>query len=293
MPLRFPLFFLALLSTLLLSGCGEKEKPASVNVSDRRPNLEKVMLAKSGKGSARFKEAAEEYRAYLAGHPRDADGHLELGMLLVDTEYYGEGLFHLRTFLSAAPTSSKAALAQEYIDKATAAFSKSGKKGGDAATEVSDTELVENIRAKNVKIGELNKEIEALQQANGELAQKNEDQAKEIERLEKRVKMMLDGGDASPSGPRRSPELNRRQLDSSPAPSHPSPSGIQRAAAETKPAVPVNPKGTYEVRAGDSLSSIANKVYGNVNKASDIRRVNPGKIGPNDSLKAGTILVLP
>ncbi|MBR1836397.1 MAG: LysM peptidoglycan-binding domain-containing protein [Kiritimatiellae bacterium] len=50
---------------------------------------------------------------------------------------------------------------------------------------------------------------------------------------------------------------------------------------------------TYKVKRGDTLTSIAQRVYGDATRNRDIRAANPGKIGEGDSIQAGDILVLP
>ncbi len=50
---------------------------------------------------------------------------------------------------------------------------------------------------------------------------------------------------------------------------------------------------SWKVREGDSLRRIARRVYGNENLWKAIRDANPDKVGANDSISAGVVLVIP
>ena len=50
---------------------------------------------------------------------------------------------------------------------------------------------------------------------------------------------------------------------------------------------------TYRVKRGDTLWKIAQRAYGDASRNVDIRNANPGRVGPNDQLSEGTVLVLP
>jgi nucleoid-associated protein YgaU len=50
---------------------------------------------------------------------------------------------------------------------------------------------------------------------------------------------------------------------------------------------------TWLVRDGDSLRRIARKVYGDENLWKAIADANPGKVGRDDSVRAGVVLTIP
>ena len=47
------------------------------------------------------------------------------------------------------------------------------------------------------------------------------------------------------------------------------------------------------MKRGDTLWKIAQRAYGDASRNVDIRNANPDKIGPNDQLAEGAVLVLP
>ena len=284
--LRLPAAF-ALLAALL-AGCREEWRPPEIPRPAGRPNLQSVLVKESGRGRERFtKDAIAEYGTYLAYHPEDAEGHLEFGMLLVDTDNCAEGLFHLRLFCDNAPDSEKLPLAQKYIEKATIALT--GDASGAVASATSDEELLEDIKAKNLRILELNKTIEDLQSRNDKLVEENERLGNRVSSLERRVQLMINGADTAPAAPRRSQELSAHRLET-PAPD---PRPVQRPAAQPSSGGLERHTGVWTVRQGDTLSTIAQKVYGDTSRSKDIRTANPGKIGPNDTITVGDELICP
>ena len=50
---------------------------------------------------------------------------------------------------------------------------------------------------------------------------------------------------------------------------------------------------TWTVHEGDSLRRIAQRVYGNESLWKAIRDANPGKVGTDDAISAGSVLVIP
>ena len=285
--LRLPAAFVLLAA--LIAGCREGWRPPEIPRPAGRPNLQSVLVKESGRGRERFtKDAIAEYGAYLAYHPEDAEGHLEFGMLLVDTDNFAEGLFHLRLFCDNAPDSEKLPLAQKYIEKATVALT--GNASGAGASATPDEELLQDIKAKNLRILELGKTIEDLQASNDKLVEENERLGNRVSSLERRVQLMLNGADTAPAAPRRSQELASHRLET-PAPD---PRPVRQPAQPSASAGGIERNtGVWTVRQGDSLWTIAQKVYGDASRNKDIRAANPGKIGPNDSLTVGDELICP
>lgn len=62
---------------------------------------------------------------------------------------------------------------------------------------------------------------------------------------------------------------------------------------EVKPAKPVKPARTYQVRTGDTLSRIAGNVYGDANKWRKIYEANSDQMKNETDLKLGQMLVIP
>lgn len=274
-----------LLAAALLAGCDYGTAPVPpIRPPDGRPNLQRILVEQShAQGRDRFrKDAISEYGTYLAYHPEDTEGHLEFGMLLADTENYAEALFHLRLFCDTAPDSEKAPLARQYMEKAAKALT--GTAAAVSSGTVTDSDLIDDIREKNLKIAELKKEMEGLRRQNQELADENERLGSRVSSLERRIELMLSGADATPTASRRSRELANGRLDAPRPDPRPVRQPVSTPAGETQ---------IWTVKEGDSLWSIAQKVYGDAARNVDIRNANPGKIGPKDSLTVGDKLICP
>ena len=100
---------------------------------------------------------------------------------------------------------------------------------------------------------------------------------RQVASLQKRLDAFQGGG--SSSAPTH--DLSEVFLD------EPLPGGDDAA-----PVVGAGPR-TYRVKRGDTLWKIAQRAYGDASRNVDIRNANPDKIGPDDRLSEGTVLVLP
>ena len=273
------------LAVVLAAGCdvlGRRE-PRTVPAPDR-PDLQSVLTDEQG-GRDRFVAAAAEYRAYLAHHPEDADAHFEMGVLLQDSlADSAEALYHFRVFLDAAPDSEKAALAREYVAKAGERLAgAAAKSAGHAASDTtSKEELTKHIEGLNRRLASMDADRTALSNQVATLERENASLLEDISSLRRMLVAVRTGADVAASGPRKVPELTTKRLDAPTPARTPSPSES-----------PANRRGTYKVKRGDSLWSIAQLMYGDASRNTDIRRANPGKIGPNDSLTEGDVLIIP
>ena len=273
-------------TALLAGGCGPRAGGVVPSPSSR-PSLQKTLVSEE-QGRDRFRQAAAETRAYLVHHPEDAEAHLELGILLVDAlAQYPEAVFHLQTFLDANPRSEKAEVARSYIADVEQRLSGGGNSrpgtSGDETISPRELELVEHIEELNRSMAALRADYAAMSNRVAELEQENLKNVAEIARKQHQIDLLRKGGDATPSPRRPSSALTTRTLgDPVPATRPPSPSSS-----------PANRRGTWTVQKNDTLWGIASKVYGDPSRNVDIRRANPGKVGPNDALTEGDILILP
>ena len=104
--------------------------------------------------------------------------------------------------------------------------------------------------------------------------------SREISRLQKLVDTVLDKETISAPNPK-----NLSEVDISTG-------SVKRLSGSKKTASP-SQMGTWEVKRGDTLWTIAQRNYGDASRNRDIRDANKDKIGPNDTLIEGTILVIP
>ena len=61
----------------------------------------------------------------------------------------------------------------------------------------------------------------------------------------------------------------------------------------SSPAAAIPAESTYTVKKGDTLWSIAQKIYGEGSKWTDIKEANKAMLGTSNSLKAGMVLQIP
>ena len=292
-PSATPLSALFAAAALLAVGCGEVVRPPVVVVPAERPAVQPVFVdreAVEGEGAKRFtKDVVPAFRAYLAGHPEDADAHLEFGILLADLEMDGEALFHLNLFLDAAPESERSSLAKSRLE-AIAARSASGSSRPAG-------EVMAALDKRNLDYARLREEYGVLQSTNEVLVAENEKLHRDVAELEKRLSLMVAGSASSPARPQ--PGSLSRLTDRTPPP----PAGPSRTASPGDAPVPPTTTrpvstrgGTWEVKPGNSLAYIARTVLGDANRAREIRDLNNdqvGKLGLYDELPVGIILTLP
>ena len=283
---RFPrLFLLSGLAAILSAGCDAWGRRGASPVADAvRPDLQAVLVSEAG-GRDRFAAVAARYRAYLAHHPEDTEAHLEMGILLHDAlGQSAEALYHFRTFLDAAPDSEKAALAREYIEKATERLVGDVSKAA-AVAETDPTsreELTKHIESLNRKLSRMDADRASLSNQVASLERENAGLLADVASLRRMLADVRAGADVAAPGPRKVPELSSKTLDE------------PKTTRPVNPASsPVNRRGTYEVKRGDTLWGIAQLMYGDASRNTDIRKANPGKIGPNDSLTEGDVLIIP
>ena len=285
-----PAFFAA--AALLAAGCGDTPSSPVVRIPDERPSVQDVFVDRTAidsNGAKRYyQDAVPAFRAYLAGHPHDADAHLEFGILLADLEMDGEALFHLNLFLDAAPDSARRTLAQSRLDEiARRSASGAGLAAGD---------VMAALDKRNLDYARLREAYGTLQSTNEVLVAENEKLRGKVAELDKRISNMVAGDASKPAQPQPG-SLSRLTVQAPPAPAappRPAPGATSTPPTTTRP---VSTRGgTWPVKPGDTFSNIAHKALGDRNRAREIRDLNTdqaGKFGLFDELPVGIILTLP
>ena len=265
----------------LVPGCRPEPRSESAHdaQSDGMPQASELQHA------AQYAEAARQLRKVLRSQPDNALAHFELAILLQDNQQDEAGaIYHLRSYLDLRPESDKAQLARDRLSAAEEKLAARFGGRGDGGTRViSDAQIVQRIEELNGLVTERDRTIQQLNNQIAEAQKENTRLAKDVASLERRVDLMLRSS-ASTSARAPSPALANRSLDAQPAtPTSQRP--VQRPVRAGDR--------TYRVRQGDSLWSIAQKVYGNPSRDSDIRNANRSRIGPNDRLNEGDELIIP
>jgi uncharacterized coiled-coil protein SlyX len=242
--------------------------------------------------AARYADAIRSYGQVVRRDPDNALAHFELALLLQDNRQDDAGaLYHYRTFLELQPNADKAPIARDRLKAVEARLGRRyGGGGGGGARATTDAQIVARIEELNGEVADREQTIRQLRDQIALLTKENDRLGKEVKSLSHRVDIMLNSGSAGSRTP--SSELARRALDEGEGEAT-RPAAHARSGASASPP-PMSPGARkYRVKRGDSLWSIAQKVYGDASRNRDIRNANRGRIGPSDKLTEGDDLVIP
>ncbi len=226
--------------------------------------------------------AYELYRDVVIMHPTNALAHLQLGIVLQDSlRDPSAAIYHFDTYLRLRPDSEKGEMVADRLKQAK---DQMGRRFGSDSASVDvialQAEHDAKVLALTKEINDRDLALKKLQEDKAELQTETDKMSREISRLQKLVDTVLD-----------------KESVSSPSPNHLSDVDILTGAVKrtTGSKKPVDPSqmGTYVVKRGDSLWTIAQRVYGDAARNRDIRDANKDKLGSDDTLVEGMILVIP
>lgn len=223
--------------------------------------------------------ALELYRRLVADDPASPLARLQLGILLQDSLNDPiEAMHEFDAYLRLAPDSEKREMVEDRRRVAKDQAVRLYGKGGDAGAPV-------DIGAEAKKaVAAVQAKLDAAQAALATAEAERDDYRKQAAELQRQVSSLqrrldaLQGGPAGSSAPAH--DLSEVFL------AEPFAGGTAEDSAAGAPR-------TYRVKRGDTLWKIAQRAYGDASRNVDIRNANPGKVGPNDQLSEGTVLVLP
>jgi hypothetical protein len=223
--------------------------------------------------------ARELYGRLVAEDPFNGLARLQLGILLQDS--LGdpiEAMHEFDAYLRLEPKSEKREMVEDRRriakDQAVRLYGKGGDAGAPVDIGAEAKKAVAAVQAK----------LDAAQAALATAEAERDDYRRQAAQLQRQVSSLQRQLDAYQSG------------IGSAAPTHdlsevflsdPAPGGT--AATPDSGAGPR----TYRVKRGDTLWKIAQRAYGDASRNVDIRNANLDRIGPNDQLSEGTVLVLP
>ncbi len=286
-PVRFDngyrLTFCTLVVFLLATACTKR---------DRIFDLEKVEVSEAAMTQALEAQRAgdiqiayELYRDLVIMHPTNALAHLQLGIVLQDSiRDPSTAIYHFDTYLRLRPDSEKAEMVANRLKQAK---DQMGRRFGSDSAAIDVTAMQAEHDAKilalNKDLLDKDKSLKKLQDDKGVLQAEIGKMSREISRLQKLVDTVLD-----------------KETISSPTPNDLSDVDISTGAVKriggsgtSRRPTQASGIGTYEVKRGDNLTTIAQRVYGDASRNRDIREANKGKVGHDDILIPGTILVIP
>ena len=178
-------------------------------------------------------------------------------------------------YLRLAPGSEKRGMVEERRRQAKDQAVRIYGKGGSAGAPVDiGAEAKKAVAAVQAKLSAAQAALEAAEADREDFRRQAAQLQRQVASLQKRLDAFQGGG--SSSAPLH--DLSEVFL------SDPLPDAAPDAGAAPR---------TYRVKRGDTLWKIAQRAYGDASRNVDIRNANPDKIGPNDQLAEGAVLVLP
>ena len=220
--------------------------------------------AAAAQTAADYAKALDLFDSVALAHPLNALAHLQTAVILQDImKDEATAIYHFRAYLRLRPASEKAPMVEERIELAKRRLA---GLAAAATTQITDPEAeAAAAELAAAKIAEL--ETELKQQT--ELIEKIDDErirlAERIEILERentRLHKYMDMAGVVETAPTRDLSPDSRPL-------------------------------TYEVRQGDTLWSIAQKLYLDGARSTEILEINSDKIRAGAALIPGTVLVMP
>ncbi len=273
---------------LLVGGC--RQNVASLDASEAENRMlasaaEKVANGEYGAGVLLINKAIETYPEY-------AKSHLDLALLQHDRKDLSEAerdyvaiIYHYQHYLEMRPASEKKEMIRKRIRQAVLGYARSEGETPDAAA-ARRIEKLENAHASLVqKSSELEKE-------NNTLRKQSRNARAEIEKLTTTIKALNDKLEIhqAPAQPgatekRRASAVSATRSEDSSA----EPGERDTAARKTTTSGPRS----YTVRPGDSLSGIAQRVYGDGSQWRKIQAANRSILGDRDDVQVGQVLTIP
>ena len=216
------------------------------------------------------------YERLVSEDPANPLARLQLGILLQDSLNDPiEAMHEFDAYLRLAPESEKRGMVEERRriakDQAIRLY---GKGGGVSAPVDIGAEAKKAVAAVQARLDAAQAALEAAEADREDFRRQAAQLQRQVASLQKRLDAFQGGG--SSSAPLH--DLSEVFL------SDPLPDAAPDAGAAPR---------TYRVKRGDTLWKIAQRAYGDASRNVDIRNANPDKIGPNDQLAEGAVLVLP
>jgi len=220
--------------------------------------------------------ARELYGRLVSEEPANPLARLQLGILLQDSLNDPiEAMHEFDAYLRLAPGSEKRGMVEERRRQAKDQAVRIYGKGGSAGAPVDiGAEAKKAVAAVQEKLAAAQAALEAAEADREDFRRQAAQLQRQVASLQKRLDAFQGGG--ASSAPLH--DLSEVFL------SDPLPNESPDAGAAPR---------TYRVKRGDTLWKIAQRAYGDASRNVDIRNANPDKIGPNDQLAEGAVLVLP
>ena len=237
------------------------------------------------KSAGNYKEAAQYFEEFLNVCPRSPLVHYELASLYNDNlDDPIKAVYHYQKYLELDKHSSDAENVEKFIVTAKKKLFESLSKqyeSTDTSKAHEETDMVKKRLAQYVEYSaKLREQNQKLREQNLAMRQRIEGFSKDSAKFKETAKALKEQSE------KNTEETEPEQ---------------KTAAKETqKPAAPVQeetkqqePAKTHKVVKGDNLYNISKKYYGEKKYWTVIRDANKGKLGRNDSVRIGQVIIIP
>lgn len=276
---------------LLAGGCRQNVADLDANEAENRmlaSAAEKVANGEYGAGVLLITKAIETYPEY-------AKSHLDLALLQHDRKDLSEAerdyvtvIYNYQRYLEMRPSSEKKEMIGKRIHQAILGYARSEGETPDAAA-ARRIEKLENAHAALVQ------ESSALEKENESLRKQSRNARGEIEKLRTTIKALNDKLEIHQAPAQPVAPVKRTVAAVPPTRPEASLTGSDegRTVAPVAPKEPPSGPRSYTVRPGDSLSEIAQKVYGDGSQWRKIQAANRSVLGNKNEVQVGQVLTIP
>ena len=237
------------------------------------------------KSAGNYKEAAQYFEEFLNVCPRSPLVHYELASLYNDNlDDPIKAVYHYQKYLELDKHSSDAENVEKFIVTAKKKLFESLSKqyeSADTSKAHEETDMVKKRLAQYVEYStKLREQNQKLREQNLAMRQRIEGFSKDSAKFKETAKALKEQSEKNTE--EAEPE-QKTAAKETPKPAAP----VQE---ETKQQVPAK---THKVVKGDNLYNISKKYYGEKKYWTVIRDANKGKLGRNDSVRIGQVIIIP
>lgn len=228
--------------------------------------------ARASEQAGDMDKAIAGYHEALMRSPGTGAAHLQLALIHHDhTQDYIAAIYHYRRYLALRPDADKVKMITSRIQKAEQLLAVQSVRRIASNDPTGQVALMQQVEKLNASLARAEAEKTRLMETNAALSRQIVDLNGRIKRLE----LWVDRLQTSPAtGGERN--AGRRLMTQA--------AGTTAGQAASR---------TYEVREGDSLSRIADFVYGDPTLWPRIRDANREKVNNGERVRVGDILVIP
>jgi len=312
---------IALMGILLL-GVGGCNRVGRLDAREQQHEMVAAAYDKIEVGE--YREAGRLLREVLDVNPTMARPHLDLAMIYHEHHRdFVKAIYHYQRYVALRPNTEKEDMIRRRVERARASLVAAYVKDLPAETvaahirdfrdagvveEISNAEeevaavqadLEDELAAVQLALAESRQAAQRLDQEREELRAALAESQQALQRLEQESeRLRLEIAERDELAAEQDAEIDRLQnglrrlenLEISRREAVPREPGDDTTDAVSPPDAPVR---TYEVRANDSLSGIALRVYGDATKWRIIQEANREVLGDSETLRIGQVLVIP